>query len=1186
MPIGHLFGPSRAVSSIPSRSVSRFLFFLFSAGLFVVFAAPAASAQTAVMNLAYDSPDTEINDMTVFNGNLYAAGSSGNAQASNPEASGMLYRLDGQGNWQPVAGSSHLNEGYNGIKAAQGALFAMSNSVYNSATGHVAKIYRSTDGVDFIEVLNDPYATDAQISTIVDYNGALYAFSYSHTGGGRIYRSTDAGLSWTIIKTGFYRGCIRADSAGVFNGLLYAGTYGGSGTGRIAYSNDGINWTEVGPAGYDWLTLAVQNQRLYAATYEPGGSKVFVSADGASWSQVWQTGTSWGLVNKMVSTTDALYLITESDGRIFKHDGTNWPVFYDDALEKSFRAATVFNGKLYAGTVSSAGQPWGSPPNGMGRILVSAADVADITAPSITNLKPEGWLAFLGHAYITASFADAGTGVDSATVQVKVDGASITPSCTSSATGVSCPVPAVSHGMHSIEVTVSDRAGNTAGSSGAFGYDATMPQVSATPLSWTNTSVNTVTVNVSEPESGVIASTIRMLNSSNVPLTGCTITAYSPGNASISCPNVSSVEGNNAYYVNFNTSNSGWSIGFGFRVDTIAPAISNIEPSGWIGSNSLTVRADIFEAGSGYSWSNSNMTVDGAIHPWRCMFNYNGHPTVSCDIYGLAEGAHTVAISVVDTAGNVAAATQNIMVDLTDPAVSNIRPSGTVYVSDPVLEADLIDLGSGIAAGTATMALDGGAPLSGCWVSDSLISCQAAGLAAGHHSIQVNVRDRAGRSGSGSGMFDVVLNRPPALAPVGDRTVDEGATLSFFVNATDPDGDPLALSASGLPSGATFDPSTGVFSWTPGYAQAGIYTGVTFTVSDDGAPPLTDGESITINVNDVNRPPIVSGCADATIAEGQTAACLVTASDPDGDMVSMTATAGTLASFGDGSWAWSLQAGDGPSDSQTIVVTAGDGRGGSTPAAFDLTVNNVAPAAGAISAPIDPMQVGSTVAATASFTDAGTADTHIASWNWGDGAATAGVVDETGGQGSVSGSHAYSLAGVYAVTLTVTDKDGGSSSSVFQFAVVYDPNAGFVTGGGWIDSPAGSLASDPGRSGRANFGFNSGYQKGATVPTGQTEFQFKLGNLNFHSTSYDWLVVAGAKAQYKGTGTINSSGSYAFMLAATDGQLNGTNGADRFRIRIWDKISGAIVYDNQMGGADDSDPVTGLGGGSIVIHQQ
>ena len=150
--------------------------------------------------------------------------------------------------------------------------------------------------------------------------------------------------------------------------------------------------------------------------------------------------------------------------------------------------------------------------------------------------------------------------------------------------------------------------------------------------------------------------------------------------------------------------------------------------------------------------------------------------------------------------------------------------------------------------------------------------------------------------------------------------------------------------------------------------------------------------------------------------------------------------------------------------------------------------------------------------------------------------------------------------------------------------VVYDPDGGFVTGGGWIDSPEGAYTADETLSGKANFGFVSKYKKGATVPTGNVEFQFKVGDLNFHSNDFDWLVVSGSKAKFKGTGTINGEGNYGFMISAIDGDSDGKD--DTFRIKIWDKDNDdAVVYDNQMDAEDDDDPSTTLGGGNIVVHK-
>jgi hypothetical protein len=83
---------------------------------------------------------------------------------------------------------------------------------------------------------------------------------------------------------------------------------------------------------------------------------------------------------------------------------------------------------------------------------------------------------------------------------------------------------------------------------------------------------------------------------------------------------------------------------------------------------------------------------------------------------------------------------------------------------------------------------------------------------------------------------------------------------------------------------------------------------------------------------------------------------------------------------------------------------------------------------------------------------------------------------------------------------------------------------------------------------------------------------------------YEWLVIAGSRAQFKGSGMVNGEGNYGFMLTAIDGDLTQSQDFDSFRIKIWDKASGTIIYDNQMGMSDSDDSATELGGGSIVIH--
>ncbi|MFQ5713208.1 MAG: SBBP repeat-containing protein [Candidatus Scalinduaceae bacterium] len=166
--------------------------------------------------------------------------------------------------------------------------------------------------------------------------------------------------------------------------------------------------------------------------------------------------------------------------------------------------------------------------------------------------------------------------------------------------------------------------------------------------------------------------------------------------------------------------------------------------------------------------------------------------------------------------------------------------------------------------------------------------------------------------------------------------------------------------------------------------------------------------------------------------------------------------------------------------------------------------------------------------------------------------------------------------GVYTVTISFDGDDCLLADSQTEVTLaVYDPSAGFVTGGGWINSPEGAYKDDVIATGKANFGFVSRYKKGATIPTGQTEFVFKAADLNFHSSEYQWLVVTGANyAKFKGSGTINGAGDYKFMIWAGD------TAPDTFRIRIWEEFGGVETdkYDN---GTDQP-----IGGGNIVVHRK
>jgi len=92
-----------------------------------------------------------------------------------------------------------------------------------------------------------------------------------------------------------------------------------------------------------------------------------------------------------------------------------------------------------------------------------------------------------------------------------------------------------------------------------------------------------------------------------------------------------------------------------------------------------------------------------------------------------------------------------------------------------------------------------------------------------------------------------VANNPPQINDIPDYSVKEGQNLSFTVTASDPDDDILTYSCLNLPDGASLNPSSGSFSWTPSYTQSGEYQ-LLFTVTDGIFESSTTGRITVINI--------------------------------------------------------------------------------------------------------------------------------------------------------------------------------------------------------------------------------------------------------------------------------------------------------------------------------------------------
>ncbi|MDD5459886.1 MAG: carbohydrate-binding protein, partial [Phycisphaerae bacterium] len=190
-------------------------------------------------------------------------------------------------------------------------------------------------------------------------------------------------------------------------------------------------------------------------------------------------------------------------------------------------------------------------------------------------------------------------------------------------------------------------------------------------------------------------------------------------------------------------------------------------------------------------------------------------------------------------------------------------------------------------------------------------------------------------------IFDRPLSEPEVLdlfnnigdllfEPIGDKQVNEGSTLTFTIVTADPATE-VVIADHNLPTEPVFANKT--FSWTPGYDDSGVYE-VMFLAA---ASQFEDVETINITVNNVNRKPVIN-CADQFDGvENSILSFAVTASDSDGDTVTISATnLPQGASFASGSFNW--QPAIGQAGTYDVTFTAGDGQT-STSKIVTITIN-------------------------------------------------------------------------------------------------------------------------------------------------------------------------------------------------------------------------------------------------------
>jgi len=527
------------------------------------------------------------------------------------------------------------------------------------------------------------------------------------------------------------------------------------------------------------------------------------------------------------------------------------------------------------------------------------------------------------------------------------------------------------------------------------------------------------------------------------------------------------------------------------------------------------------------------------------------------------KGTTTITWTATDSHGNTSTATQTVTVNDTEKPTITAPPA--------------LSLGTGPGATQCGLALSDAALGTVIANDNCSVTVTRSGVPSGNlfptgmTTITYTATDASGNTASATQTITITDTTPPVLTVPAQVSAMTGASATLcgvvigdaaLGAASATDNCSAIVTRTGVPAGNLFPTGTTTVTYTAKDPAGNMSTGTQLVIVTDNTPPKITTANLTM--------PTTAGLCTAAPASLGT-----TASDNCG-------TPTLVGSRSDGA---ALTA-PFPKGTTTIVWSAKDGAGNTSNASQTITVTNGMPTA-TITAPASGtiLAAGSTVTFAGTFSD-DAGDVHTAKWIC-DTQSYPATVNESAK--TVGGSVTLSTAGVYMIQLVVTDQCGNQVTTtqingLTAMAVIYDPNAGFVTGGGWIQSPPGAYVPNPSVTGKANFGFVSKYKKGQSTPTGETEFQFKEGDMDFHSASYDWLVVSGAKAQFKGTGTINGAGDYGFLLSAVDGQTSGGGGTDKFRIKITNRVTGLLVYDNQLGAADTVTASTAVGGGSIAIQ--
>jgi hypothetical protein len=387
--------------------------------------------------------------------------------------------------------------------------------------------------------------------------------------------------------------------------------------------------------------------------------------------------------------------------------------------------------------------------------------------PVISNMTPQDTILASGTPTISAQYQDSGDpniapGIDTASVRLTVDTIDVTVNAQVTETGISySPVLALKDGLHTIKLSITDKASNTVDATWSFITDTGKPTVAAGFLPAEGTvmladAIPTISAQYAEVITGIDTAnivleidTINVTALAQVTDTGITYTTAAPLNEGIH--QVKLTVPNKVGTAAVQT----WS----FKTAT-APEIFEFSPGeGFVfpSGSGVGISFKYRDVGAGVDATSVKLIVDGIDVTLQATISETETLFQQIDAY--STGAHTINFSLADKAGNTTSKEWSFEMD--GPAttvISNFRPVqyiGLPYGTNPVISADFADP-VGIDVAHTRVIIDDVDVTSMASVTASGFSYQSAvPLAEGRHSVYLRVSNMQGRDATALWSFDI-----------------------------------------------------------------------------------------------------------------------------------------------------------------------------------------------------------------------------------------------------------------------------------------------------------------------------------------------------------------------------------------------------------------------------------------------